>query len=559
MITTAKNSEKKGSQTSSDYDICILGGGLAGLTLALHCRQQIPHASIAVIEKRKHPVPEAAFKVGESSVELSAYYFSKVLDLEEHIAKDQLPKFGLRFFFPNGDNADISQRLELGGKRYAPVPSYQFDRGRFENYLARRCEQQGVEFIDGATIRHVELTGGRMRHEVEAVRDGETIKMRARWVADASGRAAVIKRKLGLGLESNHKCNAVWLRVDDKINVDDWCDDPEWRAGHADLTSRWYSTNHLMGEGYWVWLIPLASGATSIGIVADEQFHPLSTFNSLEKSLAWLDRHEPQCAAAIRERRDKIQDFLAIKHYSRECKQVFSHKRWGIVGEAGYFLDPFYSPGSDFIAFGNTFLVDLIRREMKGQSIRFRAFLYNSLYKTFHHGTLQVYQDQYQLFGNQQVMPVKVMWDYMVYWTLSCFVFMHGRTCNQFMYPRHMFKLKKLSEMNRCMQGLFRAWHQQNPGRDISGTIDISSIQLIRETNASLADELGHGAYSKRFSENVKQMERLFWEIVDHAQVDHPIPFQRRSRSAVQQKSFEKIFAATKAENPSHQLASVEA
>ena len=49
-------------------DLTILGGGLAGLSLALQVRQQLPDAKITVLEKRQHPVPEAAHKVGESTV-----------------------------------------------------------------------------------------------------------------------------------------------------------------------------------------------------------------------------------------------------------------------------------------------------------------------------------------------------------------------------------------------------------------------------------------------------------------------------------------------------------
>ncbi len=71
---------------------------------ALQCRQKLPDAKITVLEKRAHPVPEAAFKVGESTVEVAAHYFGDVLGLKQHILDDQLPKLGLRFFFPAGDN-----------------------------------------------------------------------------------------------------------------------------------------------------------------------------------------------------------------------------------------------------------------------------------------------------------------------------------------------------------------------------------------------------------------------------------------------------------------------
>ncbi len=63
-------------------DITVLGGGLAGLSLALQCRQKLPDAKITVLEKREHPVPEAAFKVGESTVEVAAHYFCECVGAE---------------------------------------------------------------------------------------------------------------------------------------------------------------------------------------------------------------------------------------------------------------------------------------------------------------------------------------------------------------------------------------------------------------------------------------------------------------------------------------------
>ena len=62
---------------------------------------------------------------------------------------------------------------------------------------------------------------------------------------------------------------------------------------------RWLSTNHLMGKGYWVWLIPLGSGSTSIGIVADNDLHPFSRINRYERAIDWLREFEPQCARVV--------------------------------------------------------------------------------------------------------------------------------------------------------------------------------------------------------------------------------------------------------------------
>ena len=56
----------------SQYDVVILGGGLAGGCLARQLHLEAPSLRTLVVEKRTHPVPEAAFKVGESSVEIGA-------------------------------------------------------------------------------------------------------------------------------------------------------------------------------------------------------------------------------------------------------------------------------------------------------------------------------------------------------------------------------------------------------------------------------------------------------------------------------------------------------
>ena len=530
-------------------EVVILGGGLAGLSLALHCRQKCEKARITVLEKNSHPVPEAAFKVGESTVEVGSHYFAQVLGLEEHIREHQLPKLGLRFFFGAEGNKAVERRLELGGKRFAPAPSYQLDRGRFENFLAERCLSQDIALIDEATVKEIQLgRGSRAPHRVQYERNGKSQAIESRWVADASGRAGLLKRKLGLEKPATHFANATWFRVQARIKVDDWCDDPAWRGDYVGDTSRWYSTNHLMGEGYWVWLIPLASGSTSVGIVADEKIHPLSTYNSLEKSLQWLQQYEPQCFDKVQEHRDKIQDFLAIKRYTLECTQAFSARRWGLTGESGFFLDPFYSPGSDFIAFSNTFLSDLIHRDLSGKGIRFRSFLYDRILKRFFYGQASVYQDQYHLFGNQQIMPVKVAWDYMIYWSLSGFIFMHGRLCDQFMYPRNLSKILKMNRMNHFLQEFFREWHRQQPGREVQGLVETSVMPLVFEVNSRLVEDLDNRTFNRRMTENVAQLETLFWEIIDAAGISMHVPFRRRQHRGVRQHSFQHIFDVT---NPS--------
>jgi len=76
----------------NQYDVTILGGGLAGLFLSMQIKQQNPKIKILVLEKREGDAPEAAFKIGESSVELGTHYMREVLNLKEYLDAKQLPK-----------------------------------------------------------------------------------------------------------------------------------------------------------------------------------------------------------------------------------------------------------------------------------------------------------------------------------------------------------------------------------------------------------------------------------------------------------------------------------
>ena len=116
------------------HDVIILGGGLAGLTLAIQLLQATPALRVLVLERRRHPLPAATHKVGESTVEIGANYLDSVLGLKDHLQQSQLKKFGFRFFFSEG-RSDIDQVLELGASSYLPTPAYQLDRGILENDL----------------------------------------------------------------------------------------------------------------------------------------------------------------------------------------------------------------------------------------------------------------------------------------------------------------------------------------------------------------------------------------------------------------------------------------
>ena len=509
------------------FDVIILGGGLAGLTLARQLMTKHPDLRLAVVEKRAFPVAETTHKVGESTVEIGAHYFGEQLGLKKHLTDDQLPKFGLRFFFKDAFQS-LAEGTEVGGSSFFAAPSYQVDRGRLENYLAEANVEIGATILDGARVKEVCIDNSEngtrdTAHRVTFLRDKQRQTIEARWIIDASGRAAFIKRKLNLEEELGHDINAAWFRIDQQIHVDAWCDDQDWQQLTGKVPRRWLSTNHLMGEGYWVWLIPLATGSTSIGIVADPRIHPLNTFNSVEKSFAWLEEYEPECAGAIEPHLDKVQDFLAIKKMSRGSKQVFSVDRWGLVGEAAAFLDPFYSPGSDFIAIGNTMVGKLIEEDLTGRSITHLAPTLQSVFLTLFQNNLLTYRDQYPLFGNPRIMAIKFVWDYAVYWGFPALLYFNDKLTDAGFIQSQAKGVEEIRDMNLKMQDFFRAWYKADPNVDaIPAFVDQSNIEIMTRLNRELVEPMDDASLRKRFNTNVELIRGLMHEIIQRIKEAQP-------------------------------------
>jgi hypothetical protein len=427
--------------------------------------------------------------------------------LREHIDQDQLPKLGLRYFFETEDNAQIEQRVEMGGNKFFPAPSYQFDRGRFENYLGRHARELEINFFDHAKIREVELKEEAEPHVVQTKQETYT----SGWVIDATGRSSYLKTQLGLEKKVGHDVNAVWFRFDERVKVDDWSRDVDWQArNHEKPGHRWLSTNHLMGEGYWVWLIPLSSGSTSIGIVADANLHPFETMSTFKKALAWLKKHEPQCAERIAPLTDHLQDFAGFEDFSYSAQRVFSEQRWALTGEAGAFLDPFYSPGSDFIAMSNTFITDLIERDLRGSPFEIYASIFNEIYLQIFDGNLAIYENQYPIFGNPIVMPVKVVWDFAYYWSFPAFFFFHERLCDIRAFATAEEDLNALRELNAEVQAAFRDWHEQTPGKGSAGEFfDVTEIPMMYRLNRALTEPLDNDAFHALLKENIAGLRKL--------------------------------------------------
>ncbi|HET6255342.1 MAG TPA: NAD(P)/FAD-dependent oxidoreductase [Puia sp.] len=468
---------------SQEYDVVICGGGLAGLCLARQLKLENGDISVLVLEKNRFPLREAAHKVGESTVEIAGFYLRESLQLKQYFKNEQYRKCGLRYFFKEGFD-EFSDYPEIGLSEYASVDSYQIDRGKLENDLYFLNKQMGVSIKDGVSVDDILLREGNANHEilyVDGAKGGTQQSVSCKWVIDATGRRSILQKKLGLRRKLRSTCSSAWFRVKGRLDVSDFVPEENinWhrRVPHK---IRYYSTIHLMGNGYWIWLIPLINGNTSVGIVVEESLHDYTEFNSYQKALHWIKRKDPFVGNKIES--FEMLDFLGLRNYSYSSNQVFSENRWACTGEAALFPDPFYSPGSNLIGYSNSIITQLVNNYIANRQIDNNRIEFYNQFIIFQNDWLVAdIQSAYPYFGNSQVESLRYIWDIFVGWTIAA-----PQMFNSIYLDEQ--KTEKVQNINftffiiaHKVRKLFSDWSRISKGTFSFQFIDYLKIPFIKE------------------------------------------------------------------------------
>jgi 2-polyprenyl-6-methoxyphenol hydroxylase-like FAD-dependent oxidoreductase len=467
-------------------DVVILGGGLAGLCLA---RQLLlsTHKTVSLVEKWPH-IPCSRQKVGEATVQLSGYYLSKVLDLEEHLLKKHLMKYNLRFYWKSaGANDSYENYSQSYIRNFSNIPTYQLDRNTLEAEMLRlNLQSSKFTFYAGAKGLRVQLSEG-SRHLVRFQCEDQAHEIESDWIVDTTGRSKFLARHLGLGKENpiRHGASFVWVdgllniekltgRSSDEIRVNKH----RCKTGHLPV---WLATNHFVGEGFWFWTIPL-HGKTSLGLVYDRARVSGQAVNTPEKLVAWVCREFPLFNRQLR--RQKITDFGMYLDFSYDCCQTISDQKWAISGEAGRFTDPLYSPGGDLISLYNTLITDCITTP-EVRLLKTKARLYEVLMQALYQAYVPSYAVSYDALGDQECFALKYAWELSVYFTFLVFPFINDLFTNIEFVPPYLREFAKLGALNHDLQAFIAAYYQwKKPRRQIPAEVrffDFTEVGPLRQ------------------------------------------------------------------------------
>ena len=395
------------------YDVIILGGAFSGASTAILLRREHPELRVLLVEKSE------AFdaKVGEATTEMSAMFITRRLAMWHHLEAEHLPKEGLRYWFTNDRVKGHGTATEAGGFLRSAVPAFQLRRDTLDEYLLKTAVAEGAELLRPAKARDVELhdfdnrltveIGGEIGSEIGS----ETRELRCRWLIDATGRVNFLGRRLDLIVRNDeHPIAAIWCRWKDVRNIDDIAA-RDVALGTRNIGSRRLGTNHYMGFGYWIWVIPLGNGETSIGVVFDKRLVDLHHSKDRPADFVAFLRANPSLKELLEGATPRLDDLRFYAHLPYVTKQYMGNG-WAMVGDAAAFLDPYYSPGLDHAAFSAEATVEIIGAQTRGEAMAPLIAEHNATFlRSYDRFFRSIYKDKYYYMGEADLLAASMILD----------------------------------------------------------------------------------------------------------------------------------------------------
>ena len=316
------------SQPITNCDVAVIGGGPGGAALATFLARAGHHC--VIFEQSKFP----RYHIGESLIPHTHGIFDR-LDLLPQLRASAFPvKHSVRFVSHGGkESVPFYFSETIPGER---ARTWQVERSQFDTMMLDHARAGGVEVHEQTSIDKVLFEDSRAVGVQTVSADGTRSEVRAKVVVDASGRACIIGRQLGLRspLPELRKASAWgYFRGGKRL--------PGIDAGET--------TMFLIPGGGWFWYIPLPDDMVSVGIVADPEY----VFSQSDDMEAAFTREVALCAplADRLSAATRVGPVRGSRHLAYLNRQTCGDG-WVMIGDARAFLDPIYSSGL-YLALGS--------------------------------------------------------------------------------------------------------------------------------------------------------------------------------------------------------------
>jgi len=209
--------------------------------------------------------------------------------------------------------------------------AYEVPRAEFDRVLWDAAVESGVTGLDRTAVSRFLFEGERATGVRLRGPDGVDTRVTAHLVADCSGRATLLGRQLGLR-EPDRRLEKVALYCH-YGNV--------FRSTGQDA-----GTIGIIATDFgWMWFIPFADGAASVGAVIHRELYAARRKAGLDHDAIWEEVIAQVPAVSNRlVGTERIRPVEAKADFQYRVRRL-AGDGWVIVGDAGAFLDPVFSSG----------------------------------------------------------------------------------------------------------------------------------------------------------------------------------------------------------------------
>jgi FADH2 O2-dependent halogenase len=357
-------------------DIAILGCGFAGSLAGTIARRL--GRRVVIVDRDAHP----RFAIGESSTPAADMILRRLCDRYDVPRLRPLATWGTwQRSCPHvrgGIKRGFSYFMHEPGVAFAPNVRHsnellaaaspddehsdtQWYRADVDAFFAEEAARAGTVILENTVIDHVERAGG---WQLQGVRDGEEgVSIRADFVIDATGAAAVLSRHLNLPTRD--------MRTRSRAVFGHFTGVPRWTdhvAARGACTSDYpfdpdFSALHHVLDGSWMWMLRFKDETLSAGFAIDEARYPVDPsvspyaefFGRVE---AYPSLQDVFSGADVADPPGKIIRTGRLQRWTVQA----AGPDWALLPHAAGFVDPLHSTGIAHALCGIERLMDVLSR-----------------------------------------------------------------------------------------------------------------------------------------------------------------------------------------------------